>query len=299
MAQGSLRPTSHAVGTDHLPHGRTTHLASLVSAGLIAAASLTSLTLGPETLYGTDESAALGVVRGFAGVLVPGFLARDAVNLFFGLPVLLVTQWWTWRGSLAGLLLWPGALLFVLYTYASYLAGAPFNELFLAYATLVVLSASATVSVLARMDRVRVRQHLAPTVPARALALVLLALALLTLGQAASGALAAAVASAVPVEPLPRHIWTTDLTVKVPALLIGGVLVWRQLALGYATVGGLFFGFGLASLGDAAIVALQPVLTGTPLDLATVVIPLVSSAISLAMLASVLRGAGWGHRERS
>jgi hypothetical protein len=274
------------------------HLASLISAALVAAASLTSLTLGPETVYGIDEQAALAVVQGFAGVLVPGVLARDAVHCFLGLPALLVTQWRAWRGSLAGLLLWPGPLIFVLHSYAAHLAGTPFNELFLVSATLVVLSACTTVSVIARIDRELVHRRLATTAPARALALVLLALGLYTFGQAASGTLAAAVASTVPVEPLPRPVWAADLTVKVPALLIGGVLVWRRAPLGYAIAGGLLFGFGLAPLGYAGIMALQPVLTGSPIDSATGASLLGSAVVTFVPLAFMLRGAGSGHHER-
>ncbi len=50
-------------------------------------------------------------------------------------------MWIARRGSLIGLLFWPGALFYVLYTYAFYLIGVPFNALFLSYVALVALSA--------------------------------------------------------------------------------------------------------------------------------------------------------------
>jgi len=55
----------------------------------------------------------------------------------------LASVWFARRGSLLGLLLWPGALLYVLYTYALYLVGAPFGPLFLGYVLLAVVSAFA------------------------------------------------------------------------------------------------------------------------------------------------------------
>ena len=71
-----------------------------------------------------------GVTEAEAGLLVPGFLAQDAYNLVVGLPILLASLWLARRGSFIGLLLWPGALFYMLYTYALYLVGAPFSALF-------------------------------------------------------------------------------------------------------------------------------------------------------------------------
>lgn len=68
---------------------------------------------------------------------MPGFLAHDGFNLVVGLPILLGSLWLARRGSLIGLLLWPGALFYVLYTYALYVVGAPFSALFLPYVALV------------------------------------------------------------------------------------------------------------------------------------------------------------------
>ena len=45
------------------------------------------------------------------------FLANEVINLLIGLPILLGSMGLTRRGSLAGLLLWPGALLYILYNY--------------------------------------------------------------------------------------------------------------------------------------------------------------------------------------
>jgi hypothetical protein len=265
---------------------------TLVVAALVALVSAAGLALGPAGLYGVDPKAAAGIVASAAGVLVPGFRAHDGFNLAVGLPVLLGALWLARRGSLAGLLLWPGALFYVLYTYALYLVGAPFGALFLAYVGLVVLSAYTTIGLVASVDREAVRSRLAGVVPARAGGGVLVALALLTLGQDAAGAAVAALAGAGSVDPVARHVWTVDLVVEVPAVLLGGVLLWRRAALGYVAGAGLLLQFGLTPVALAAIMALQPWLTAAPIDGGTIAGVLVFAAVPFAPLVFFVRAAG-------
>lgn len=86
---------------------------SLVGAVLIAVVSAAGLLCGSAGLYGPDPKLAVGVIEAEAGLFVPGFLALDAYTLVVGLPILLTVLWLAYRGSLIGLLLWPGALFYV------------------------------------------------------------------------------------------------------------------------------------------------------------------------------------------
>lgn len=61
-------------------------------------------------------------------------------------------MWLARRGSLIGLLLWPGTLFYVLYGYAFYLIGVPFNALFLLYVALVTVSTYTMIGLLASID---------------------------------------------------------------------------------------------------------------------------------------------------
>jgi hypothetical protein len=264
---------------------------SLAAAVLLAAVSAGGLALGRTGLYGPDPTLAARIVTSRAGIVVPGFFARDLFNLGVALPVLLATLWAARRGSLVGLLLWPGALLYVLYTYAQYLVGVPFGPLFLAHVLLVVLSAYATIALLASLDGDDVRRRLAGAVPARSIAGTLVVLALLTVGQDGGGALATAPGGGNPTEPLARHIWTADLTISVPATFIGGVLLWRRASLGYVVAAGLLFANGLTPIALATILALQPWLTGSAIDGATIVGLLVFAAVAFIPLWFFVRGA--------
>jgi hypothetical protein len=267
------------------------YVLSLVVVALIAVVSAAGIALGSAGLYGVDPKVAAGVAPSTSGVLVPGFLAWDGFNLVVGLPILLGSMWLARRGSLVGLLFWPGALFYVLYTYALYLVGAPFSALFLPYVGLVALSGYITIGIVASVDGEQVRKGFASAVTARIVGGILLGLAFLTIAQDASGAVVTALAGSASIDPVAHHVWTVDLAVEVPAVLIGGVMLWQRENLGYVVGAGLLLQFGMTPTGLAAILALQPLLTGSPIDATTIVGLLIFSVVCFGALAFFLRGA--------
>ena len=182
-------------------------------------------------------------------------------------------------------------MFYVLYTYALYLVGVPFGPLFLGYVLLVVVSAYTIIGVVTSINHAAVRERLSSVIPARTIGGILVALALLTVGQDGGGAIATARGGGSQAEPLARHVWTVDLTIGVPATLIGGVLLWRRAALGYVVAAGLLFAFGLTPLALAAIFAMQPWLTGSAIDAGTIVGLLVFAAVAYVPLGFFARGA--------
>jgi hypothetical protein len=285
---------------DTLPLKRDLTLAYRAS-GLIAlllvVVSAGGLAWGSTSLYGVDPNRALGVSASTAGVLVPGFVAQDVFNLAIGLPILGGALWLARRGSLIGLLLWPGVLFYLAYTYVHYLVGAPFSALFLGYVAIVVLSAYTTIGLVASIDGDTVRQRLSGAVRPRVVGGLLVGLALLTVGQDGGGAVATALAGGAPIDPLARGVWIADLTLGVPAMLIVGGLLWRRVSLGYVAAAGLLLSFGLTSVVIAAMIALQHVLTGAPIDGATVMGLFIFSAVSWTPLLLFGRGTAIRHLE--
>jgi hypothetical protein len=79
---------------------------SLLTASLLVVTSVAGLLLGRRGLYTPDPRT------------LPAFLGQDALTLAVGLPLLLASVWLARRGSLRGLLLWPGVLFYVAYSYA-------------------------------------------------------------------------------------------------------------------------------------------------------------------------------------
>lgn len=264
---------------------------SLAVAALMATASVAGIVLGLAGLYGADPKLGVGVTEAEAGLLLPGLLGQDIFNLVIGVPLLLGTMWLARRGSLAGLLLWPGALFYALYWYVIYLVGAPFSALFLLYVPLVTLSTYATIAVVSSIDGGRTRRRLGGAVPARLVGGTLVVLGLLTLGQDAGGAFVTALADDAPVDLAARPVWISDLAIEVPAVLAGGALLWLRKPLGYVAGAGLLLQYGLTPVGLAASMALASALTGSPLEVSTAVVLLVFGAVCFAPLAFFIRGA--------
>jgi hypothetical protein len=86
-------------------------------------------------------------------------------------------------------------------------------------------------------------------------------------------------------------VWIADLALEVPAMLIGGVLLWRNKRLGYVAGAGLLLQLGLTPTGLAAMLAFQPIATTAPLDIGTIVGLLIFSLVCAANEAGEARGA--------
>ena len=120
---------------------------------LMAAASLAGL-IFPSALYATAE-------------LQQSYLTNDFVNLIVGLPVLMGANWFARRGSLLGLLLWPGALLYVVYNYLAYAFGNPLGWLTFVSLALVVISVLAIINLIGSIDTEEVKERLVDFAPRR------------------------------------------------------------------------------------------------------------------------------------
>jgi hypothetical protein len=90
---------------------------------------------------------------------------------------------------------------------------------------------------------------------------------------------------------LARHVWIADLALEVPAMLLGGMLLWQHKRLGYVAGAGLLLQFGLTPTGLVAMLALQPIVTASPLDVGTIGGLLIFSLVCFASLAFFVRGA--------
>jgi hypothetical protein len=249
-------------------------ISSLVIALAVAAVSLAGLVSGFAGLYGSGSP------------LPQVSMGGDAANLLLGLPVLLGSMQLARRGSLLGLLLWPGALFYVLYASALYLLAAPFSVLFFGHVALITLSSWTLIGLVACIDGAEVRGHLA-TAPARAVGAALVAIAVL----AYAGLTGTAVAALGGGEPAMRPQWVVDYALGTPALLLGGVLLLRGAPLGYATAAGLLLVSGLNGLAFAASALLDGILAGRPAEPAVVIVHTVIAAVSLAVLALYARPA--------
>ena len=188
-------------------------------------------------------------------------LANDVISLVVGLPALLVSLALARRGSLLGLLFWPGALFYVIYNAIAYVFLLPLNASFLLALGQLILSVYTTVALTAAVDVRSLRRQLQGGVSEKIAASALMGLgaAFLLLALGTMGA--AALGLAPPPSELP--VFVAD-SLTAPAWIIGGVLLWRRQPLGYLAGGALLFQASMLFVGVIGIMFLQPLITHEP-----------------------------------
>jgi hypothetical protein len=254
------------------------YLASIVVALVMTIASLAGLIWGSAIYPITDLK------------LFPLFVGQDALNLIVGLPLLLGSMWLARRGSLIGLLLWPGALFYVAYDYGYYVLGAPVTLFFLPYIGLMTVSMYAAVAVVVSIDADTIRERFARSVPPRAVGGFLAGLAVLfTMLWTALNV--SALASGTPIDDVVRVVTIMDLTLQLPALFLGGILLWRGASIAYVVAPGLLLQAAAYLAGLSAITVLQEVLLATPVDPMAVAPGFIVAAIALIFIGTFVRGA--------
>lgn len=254
---------------------------SIAVAVLLAVASLAGL-IFPGAIYPTEE------LRG-------AFLANDVVNLFVGLPILLGSMWHARRGSLLGLLFWPGALFYIAYNSVAYAVAMPLTLSFVLNLALVLVSVYATYLILSGIDGEAVREHLQGKVPERFIGGVLVGFGALFFLMAAAKVIGFASGQAdTPWSEIAVQI--ADLLVT-PAWVVSGILLWRKRALGYISGAGLLFQASMLFVGLLVFFILQPLVADVPFPMEDFIVIAVMSLICFIPLGLFLRGVLAGKRQ--
>jgi hypothetical protein len=269
-----------------LPIKRDLTLAYLIS-GIIALIMSVASVAG--ILYGSDI---------YPASQVSNNIGTDVLNLVVGLPILLGSMWFARRGSLIGLLCWPGALFYILYVYTFYILGVPFNMLFLLYVVLVTLSAYTMIGLVASIDGKAVWQRLSGKVPARTTGGMFILIGVLFM-IVDMFLVFTTLTSHAPVSSTSYASWVTDFIVQLPALLVVGILLWRSEAFGYLAAPGLLLQGGVLNAGFALVLVIEALFTSSPINAPFVALVFVIGAISFILLAFFVRGAARGQLPES
>jgi len=229
---------------------------SLVCAVMMVALSLAGI-IFQHSIYVTEE-------------LRRTFLANDVVNLVVGLPMLVFSMGLAWRGRLIGLLLWPGALFYIVYNYIAYtFALWPAVWSFL-YILLAVLSVYSITVLFSRLDSSVIRQQLDGQMLERWVAGVLVGLGVLFFLRGAG----IVVNDLTSQELLSRVGLSTTIAdlLTTPVWVIGGIQLWRRWLFGYVSGLGLLFQASTLFIGLILFMILQPFLTSAPFVLSDVLV---------------------------
>lgn len=249
--------------------------------------------------------AALMAVQALLGLLFPGeyrdaewiraaWSGNDWITLAIGAPALLLSLASARRGSTRGLLLGVGLLGYSVYNYAYYMLGAALNVFFPLYVLAFVLAGAGLIQVLSRTDVAAVARGFHPRTPVRAIGGYLLFVAAgLSLGWIGQWAAHVFAGRPTPVEPEAfRLIAALDLSLMVPALGCGGVLLWRRRAWGYviASIAGVQAALYLVVLAVGSAVAVNRGLVESPGEV--LVWGTLAAATAAAAAALLLRAPG-------
>jgi hypothetical protein len=103
-------------------------------------------------LFLSGPLAILTVFVSYAGIFIESTYAKetaiysaqgigqDIVNLFIVVPILIIAAFFAFRKSKLGLLIWSGAISYLVYSYTIYCFGLHFNNLFVIYCMILGLS---------------------------------------------------------------------------------------------------------------------------------------------------------------
>ena len=250
------------------------YILSFIIASLMAVASIAGI-LFRSMIYPTDE-------------LLGTFISNDVVNLLIGLPITLGSMFLAMRGKLVGLLFWPGALFFVLYNYLIYVLAMPFNLAFLLHLTLVTLSVYTIIILVASIDGKKIQQRLAGVVHERIAGGILVGMGFLFLLQVV-GVMVNSLANQTPITETELATHVSDFLIS-PALVIGGMLLWRHKEFGYVSGLGLLFQASMLFIGLIVFLIIQPFLTSTPFLLVDVLVVFIMGLICFIPLTLFVRG---------
>jgi len=215
---------------------------------------------------------------------------NDLITLVVGLPLLAVSAWMAFRGSLRGRLLLTGTLGFILYTYLSMATLASFNMLFIVYIVLFTLSMYAFILSMISFDLNDLPNHFSEKLPrgwiAGLMFVVAIFLSLAWLGRI----FAALQPDAIPAleNTTTMVIQFMDLGLIAPAAVLGGILLLRRSAWGYLLAAimmtkGVTLGLAVSTM------AINMALKGVPENLGIMIPFLVITAANLFLTVVMLK----------
>lgn len=215
---------------------------------------------------------------------------NDVVTLFVALPLLVVSTWMTFRGSLRGRLLLTGTIGFFLYTYLSMCMLTAFNALFLIYVAIFGLSLYAFILCMLSFDLASLPGHFSDKLPRGWIAALLFVISAFLSLSWLGRIIPPLVQNTPPLldNGITMVIQAMDLSLVVPLAILSGILLLRRSAWGYLLTS--IFVLKAIALGLAvSAMVVNMALAGTP-DSTAIAIPfLVITALNLAAAFSLLR----------
>ncbi len=238
-----------------------------------------TVTINGRGLYAYDTLSTAAQMQG-----------NDLITLAVGLPLLAISTWLAFNGSLRGRLLLTGTLGFFLYTYMSMSMLTAYNNLFLVYVALFGLSLYAFILSMMSFDLASLPRHFSPHLPHRPIVDLLFLvggfLSLAWLGRIGSPLLNGTTPALENTTTL--VIQAMDLVLIMPLAFLAGVLLLRRNAWGYLLASVFVLKAATLGMGVSAM-GINMALQGVSDSLAIVVPFLVITLLNLAATVTLLK----------
>ncbi len=196
--------------------------------------------------------------------LVEQYLANDLVNIILGLPLFIAALVLSRRGKLLGLLLLPGALIYVIYNNVGYALGRPWGWISIINLGLVILSFITLIILLKIMDHQAVMEILEGKVGEKAAGWILVIFGLAFIGLAVTTIVTGIQEGSIP--PLGENaVAVADILVSL-GWVGGGITLLRKKSLGFSTGLGLLVAVSFLFLGLILFFFLAPLVTDRVFD---------------------------------
>ena len=251
-----------------------TYLTSFLIACLTSIVSISSLFLRDD-FYQTEG-------------LIQTFVTNDVINLSIGIPILLLSIFWTKRGKLIGLLFWKGALAFNLYIFITYSLALPLSWISVLYISLVFMDIGTLVKLWTTIDGDKIEMALRNQVHEKFCGAILTGFGILFLLRAIL-ILFSAIQSGEIQSKIELATNITDF-IFAPVFILIGISLWKKKALGYVGGLGLLFLVSMLFVGLIFFLILQPILANTPFSPMDLIMISILGSISFLPLILFVRG---------
>jgi len=164
--------------------------------------------------------------------------ANDIVTLFIAVPIMLISLFFTIKNSFKARLVWIGTLFYMLYNFMFYLYGVAFNRFFLLYIFLFTASAYSIIFALIKTDVKLIANKFSTKTPTKLISGFMMFFSLLLGGLWVGMSMSYLFTGKIPQTVIDSGnptaiVFATDLSVLIPAIVLGAILLWKKRNWGY------------------------------------------------------------------
>ena len=190
-------------------------------------------------------------------------IGQDIVNLFFVVPLLLVSLYLVRKNNRSGLLILAGTLFYIMYSFIIYAFGVHFNQMFLLYCTILGLSLFTFVILISGLNNLNVKSWFREERLTNIIGVYFIIIAVMFYLLWLKDIVPAIINNTVPdtvsnYNLLVNPVHVIDIAFALPGLIITAILLIKKQNLGYIfTAVGLVFTIILAIALTGMVVMLK------------------------------------------